>query len=107
MSTPTVTTQRVTLETPIKRGETEIASIEIRKPNAGALRGISLRSLLDFDPDAIIRTLPRISTPPLTDHEAANLDPADLLQTGAVIAGFLVPRRALEEAQQAASYPLQ
>jgi hypothetical protein len=99
--------QKITLEAPITRGETTITALELRKPNAGALRGISLRGLLDFQADDIVKVLPRITEPALTDHEAARLDPADLLQAGAVIAGFLLPKRALEQAQEAAGYPLQ
>lgn len=100
-------TQKITLETPIKRGETEITSLELRKPDAGGLRGCSLRGLLDFQADDIIKVLPRISSPTLTDFEAARLDPADLMQAGGVIAGFLLPKRALAEAAEAANYPLQ
>lgn len=99
------TNTTITLDAPIKRGETGlIAAIEIRKPNSGALRGVSLRGLLDLQADDIIKVLPRISEPPITDHEAARLDPADLLQAGGVIAGFLLPKRALEQAQEAAGY---
>lgn len=87
------------LEAPIKRGETEIASIEIRKPFAGELRGVSLRALLDFETDAIVKVLPRITEPPLTAHEVAKLDPADLAQAGAAIADFLLTRRIREEAE--------
>lgn len=100
-------TQKITLEAPIARGENRIEALEIRKPNSGALRGVSLRGLLDLQADDIIKVLPRISEPTITDHEAARLDPADLLQAGGVIAGFLLPRRALEQAQEAAGYPLQ
>ena len=32
----------VKLETPIKRGETEITVVKLRKPKAGELRGLSL-----------------------------------------------------------------
>lgn len=101
------TSNTITLETPIKRGETEITQLGLRKPDAGALRGVSLRGLLDLQADEIIKVLPRISEPPIIDAEANRLDPADLLQAGAVIAGFLLPKRALEEAAQAAAYPLQ
>lgn len=100
-------TQKITLEAPIARGENRIDALELRKPNSGALRGVSLRGLLDLQADDIIKVLPRISEPTITDHEAARLDPADLLQAGGVIAGFLLPRRALEQAQEAAGYPLQ
>lgn len=98
-----MSTQKITLEAPIKRGETEITEIELRKPNAGALRGVSLRNLLDFQTDDIAKVLPRISEPTLTDADVGKMDPADLLQAGAVIAGFLLPKRALEAAQAADS----
>ena len=32
----------VELETPIKRGTTEIGTLKLRKPNAGALRGVNM-----------------------------------------------------------------
>ena len=93
------TTKTITLDTPIKRGETEITSIEIRKPNRGALRGVSLRALLDFETDAIIKVLPRVSEPPLLEAECVRMDPADLVQAGAKIAGFLLPKSARAEAE--------
>jgi hypothetical protein len=97
----------INLDTPIKRGETEITALTLRKPNAGALRGVGLRGLLEMEVDAISKVLPRISEPALTDADVARMDPADLLQAGAVIAGFLLPKRALAEAQAASPYPLQ
>ena len=93
----------VALDTPIKRGETEITSITLNKPNAGALRGVSLRGLLDFQADDIIKVLPRVTEPTLTDSEASRLDPADLVQMGGVIAGFLLPKRVMAEALEAAN----
>lgn len=50
----------ITLDTPIKRGESEITVVTINKPNSGALRGASLRGLLDFQTDDIIKVLPRV-----------------------------------------------
>lgn len=97
-------TQKITLETPIKRGETEITAIELRKPTSGALRGVSLRCLLDFQADDLIKVIPRISEPSITNYEAARLDPADLMQLGVVIAGFLLPKQALEQAQEEAGF---
>lgn len=99
--------QKITLETPLTRGETKITALELRKPDSGALRGCSLRGLLDFQAEDIIKVLPRITEPALTEVEAARLDPADLLQAGVVIAGFLLPKQALEQAKAAAGYPLQ
>lgn len=88
-----------TLDTPIKRGEQTITAITLRKPNAGALRGVSLRGLLDFQPEDIMRVLPRVSIPTLTDAECQAMDPADLLQAGSIVAGFLLPKEALARAE--------
>lgn len=99
------TTKTITLDTPIKRGDTEITSIEIRKPDAGALRGISLRALMNFETDALITVLPRVTTPALTSHEVMLMDPADLLDAGSEIATFLLKKRELQAAQAALGYP--
>lgn len=96
----------VTLDTPIRRGESEITQVTLNKPKSGALRGASLRALLDFQTEDLMKVLPRVTEPALTDAEANQLDPADLIQMGAVIAGFLLTKRALSEAQDAASSPL-
>ena len=96
----------ITLDTPIKRGEKEITSITLNKPNSGALRGASLRGLLDFQTDDIIKVLPRITDPALTDNEANRLDPADLVQMGGVIASFLLSKQVLDKVQaEAGSLP--
>jgi len=84
------------LNTPIPRGETAIDALEIRKPAAGELRGVSLVDLLQMDVGALITVLPRITTPSLTAGEVAGMDPADLLSAGARVSGFLLPKAALE-----------
>lgn len=95
----------VTLEAPIQRGETTLTQIEVIKPNAGALRGASLRGLLDFKADDIITVLPRVTLPALTPAEARRLDPVDLVQIGGEIAGFLLPKRILEQAEAELNSP--
>ena len=97
--------QKVTLEAPIQRGETKLTEIEVIKPNAGALRGASLRGLLDFQADDIITVLPRVTIPALTPAEAQRLDPADLVQFGGVIAGFLLTKRHMDQAMAELGYP--
>ena len=82
----------VTLDTPIMRGEQTIESLQIRKPKSGELRGLSLVDLGQLKTDALIKILPRITVPPITEPEAANLDPADLLACGAEIGGFLLQK---------------
>ncbi|KWD80426.1 phage tail assembly protein [Burkholderia ubonensis] len=81
----------ISLDTPIKRGEQEIASVTLTKPLAGALRGVALTDLLQLDVIALSKVLPRISSPTLTDQDVLRMDPADLLQLGTEVAGFLVP----------------
>ncbi|SOC56458.1 Phage tail assembly chaperone protein, E, or 41 or 14 [Chromohalobacter canadensis] len=87
----------VELDTPIKRGEQTIEQITLRKPSAGELRGVNLADVLQMQTDALIKLIPRLSTPSLTDKEAARLDPADLVQCGGEIAGFLLSKRAKGE----------
>ena len=87
------TQTRIPLDTPIKRGETEITELQLRKPASGELHGLSLSALLNIDAGAVITLLPRITTPSLTADEAQRLDPADLTACGLEIAGFLLPKR--------------
>lgn len=90
----------VVLDQPIVRGETTIEQITLRKPNAGELRGITLSDLLQLDVNAIVRVTPRISQPTLTEAELRAMDPADLVDVGGKIAGFL-----LKKSDRAALYP--
>ena len=82
----------VKLDTPLKRGEKEVTEIQIRKPKAGELRGVSLASLVQMEVSEISKVLPRITQPTLTDEEIGNLDAADLMQLGSEVAGFLLPK---------------
>ncbi|WP_324698736.1 MULTISPECIES: phage tail assembly protein [Novosphingobium] len=82
----------VTLDTPIVRGETKIAFLELRKPKGRALKGLSLVDLGQLKADALHLILPRITTPTITPAEAIDLDPADLLACGAEIGGFLLQK---------------
>lgn len=91
------TTESVPLDTPIKRGEKEITAVTLRKPLAGELRGVSLTALLQMDVDALTTVLPRISDPTLTTHEVRAMDPADLVQMGGAVAGFLLQKRLTEQ----------
>ncbi|MCW2370190.1 phage tail assembly protein [Sphingobium sp. B11D3D] len=97
-ATPAV--PHVILENPIKRGDTEIRRVDLRKPKAGELRGISLQALGQSDVQSLITVIPRITMPPLTEPEVANLEVEDLAAFGNVIFGFfLTPaqRQRIEE----------
>jgi len=87
----------VELDTPVKRGEQEIAKVQVRKPMAGELRGLSLVDLAQLDANALFKLLPRITLPTLTAPEVQGLDPADLLALGAEVSGFLLQKAARPE----------
>ena len=92
-SAPTVMDPNtVPLDTPIKRGDTVITHITLRKPNAGELRGTLLQNLCNMDVDSLVKVLPRISTPTLIEADIMRMDPADLVQLAGVFSGFLTPK---------------
>lgn len=93
-STPQADPNTHTLDTPITRGTQTIDAVTLRKPTAGELRGTSLADLANLDVAALQKVLPRISTPTLTEHDIAQLDPADLVQLGGIFAGFLITKAA-------------
>lgn len=79
-----------TLEDGIKRGDTVIKKLSLRRPGAGELRGLSLQDLLRADVGAIIAVLPRISDPTITVQEAEQLTPPDLAECAGAVAGFFL-----------------
>ncbi|HGT9288368.1 phage tail assembly protein [Enterobacter kobei] len=81
----------VTLDSPVLRGEQKIEKVTVAKPNAGTLRGVSLAQ---SDVDALIKVLPRMTSPALTEHEVARLDACDLLSFAGKVIGFLSPASA-------------
>lgn len=100
-----MTTETITLDTPIQRGEQTITRIELRKPMAGELRGINLMALMQMDVSASITLLPRISTPALTTQDVERMDPADLLQLSTTVTGFLLPKSAHTASLNASNPP--
>lgn len=90
---PQIPTERVELDTPLQRGKQTIAVVTVRKPLAGALRGVTLMDVMQMDVQALTKVLPRITDPALTEAEIRNMDPADLVQLGTAVSGFLVAKR--------------
>lgn len=93
----TPVTKEIPLDQAIARGEQTIDTITLRKPAAGELRGVALTDLLQLDVAALQKVLPRISMPTITEQDVARMDPADLVQMGTAVAGFLLPKSAREE----------
>ncbi|ARD63300.1 MULTISPECIES: phage tail assembly protein [Kosakonia] len=81
----------ITLENPVKRGEQIIDAITLIKPNAGTLRGVSLAAVANSEVDALIKVLPRMSAPSLTEQEVAALELPDLVALAGKVIGFLSP----------------
>ncbi|WP_211461789.1 phage tail assembly protein [Collimonas silvisoli] len=88
----TAVSKPIMLDEPIKRGDTVISEITIRRPKSGELRGVSLMDLGNLSVAALQTVLPRITQPTLTAHEVAGMDPADLTEIGAEVAVFLVKK---------------
>lgn len=86
----------VELDTPVKRGESILSTITLRKPSSGELRGIQLADLLQMDVGALIKLVPRISQ--LTEAEVRAMDPADLVAVGVKVTGFLLQKRTKTDA---------
>ena len=91
----------VTLECPITRGATTITQLHLRKPKAGALRGINLAELLQLRAEAVMVLLPRITEPTLLKHEVENMEPVDLIACATEVVNFLAPQATLDKAQEA------
>lgn len=87
------------LDTPIVRGEQTIETLDIRKPKSGEMRGLSMVDLGQLKVDALHKLLPRITVPNITEAEAKNLDPADLLACGAEVGSFLLQKSHHMDAQ--------
>ena len=100
-ATPANTAATATLEFPITRGATTITQLHLRKPKAGALRGINLAELLQLRAEAVMVLLPRITEPPLLKHEVENMEPVDLIACATEVVDFLVPQATLQKAQAA------
>ena len=90
----------IELAQPVKRGQTEVKEITLRRPGSGELRGLKLADLVQGDVNAVIRLVPRISQPTLLEQEVAALDAYDLTRCADEIAVFLQtpPQKPTEEA---------
>ncbi|MBD1567963.1 MULTISPECIES: phage tail assembly protein [Aliivibrio] len=85
MNNQTVT---VTLPTPFEKGDKTITEIELRKPNAGNLRGLSLIGVCEMQFDAACTLLPRISI--LNERDLLNMEVENLAPLMTEIASFFV-----------------
>jgi hypothetical protein len=88
---------------PLSLSGNTITEITIRKPNVKALSGVSLQAIYQHDVNALIKVLPRVTTPALTPQQVLELDPVDFAQLGGHLVTFLYPKdlqKAIKEDQQ-------
>ncbi|WP_181952421.1 phage tail assembly protein [Yersinia canariae] len=89
----------VVLQTPIKRGKTVIKEVLLTGAlkQAGSLRGLKLYSIMTSDVDSLIKLLPRVTSPALTEIEIISMDTWDFAQLSQEVATFLQPASAEEQ----------
>jgi len=87
-----IETAIVELDEPLARGTGHITTLTLRRPRAGALRGVSLMDLMNMNVSALQVVLPRITEPTLTQHDVAAMDPADLVRCGIEVSLFLAQK---------------
>lgn len=85
---PTPNSKIVELASPMIIDGEEVKEIELRKPNAGNLRGLNLISVVEMHFDAAITLLPRISK--LNERDILNMEPENFAPLMTEIASFFV-----------------
>ena len=85
-------TATVTLNKPIQRGDQTITEVTLTKPLGGALRGLSIQSLMQCDYNSVRTLVPRIASPQIleTDFDAMEADDIAAF-TGEVLGFFISP----------------
>jgi len=89
-------TKTITLTTPVKRNGKEITEVTITEAmkQTGSLRGLKLYDVMTSDVDSLIKLLPRVTSPSLTEVEVVMLNVQDFSQLASGIADFLAPSSA-------------
>ena len=83
-------TVKVTLSTPIRRKGGDITEVTLRKPKAGAMRGLKIEDLYSTDVNSLLVLLPRITEPTLIDAEILDLESEDLIELAGAVKGFFM-----------------
>ncbi|MFZ5705723.1 MAG: phage tail assembly protein [Pseudomonadota bacterium] len=83
----------IELEEELTIGDQKIASLQIRRPRAGELRGLSLGALGQMNTDELLKLLPRITIPTIPAPILAELSSADLIEIAEMVTDFLLTKR--------------
>ena len=97
MTDKTPILREVTLDTPILRGEIKIDKVQLRRPTAGELRGLTMADLARLDVTAMLKLIPRITVPTLNEAELAKMPAEDLFALSTEIGSFLLQKADLAD----------
>jgi len=83
----------VTLVKPIIRKNSEVKEVTVTEAmqQTGSLRGLKLYDVMTSDVDSLIKLLPRVTSPALTEVEVSQLDVRDFAELSKLVADFLAP----------------
>ncbi|HGF6522466.1 GpE family phage tail protein [Yersinia enterocolitica] len=83
----------IVLQTPIKRGKSVIKEVSLTGAlkQAGSLRGLKMYDIITTDVNALIKLLPRVTSPALTEIELVTMDTWDFSQLVQEVVTFLQP----------------
>ncbi len=88
----------VELEKPFIRGEQRFTTIQLRKPNVGTLRNLSLQDVLKWEVNATNILLTRITLPTLSLNELNEMDVSDYTSLAVELTNFLVSAKVKSQA---------
>ncbi len=80
----------INLSGELQVGGKPLTEVNLRAPKSGELRGLSLLELGRISTDEVLKLIPRITMPPLTDEQASELSASELMEIGMEISNFLV-----------------
>ncbi len=81
----------ITLDHPFPLFSPFLSHFPLLPPPSGTLRGVSLAAVANSEVDALIKVLPRMTAPMLTEQEVAALELPDLVALAGKVVGFLSP----------------
>lgn len=99
MAKDTTPAPTVTLSSPVEIDGAKVTEITLRKPGTGELRGLKLTDILQMDVSSMIRFLPRITTPPMSEAQVSALPPEDFTEMASKAVLFFARKEQLQALQ--------
>lgn len=94
--------ETVILNQPIKRGDTEISEVTITDTmrQSGCLRGLRLFDVMQSDVDSLVKLLPRVTSPALTEVELTMMSTYDFVVLATAAVSFFGPNSATSQTSE-------